>query len=147
VRCYAAVRARHPESFPQTQNRRGLGGRRDDLNGLYVRSRWEANWARYLNWLQSHGQIKQWKYEPHTFEFAKIKRGTRFYTPDFWVLNVNDSQEYHEVKGYMDQRSATKLSRMARYFPHVKIVLIEKVQYRAVAQQMSGLIATWEASA
>lgn len=87
-------------------------GTREDL-GIYVRSRWEANYARYLNWLKSLGEIRDWKYEPDTFEFADIKRGTRFYTPDFKITEKNGETVYHEVKGWLDQRSATKLKRMA----------------------------------
>ena len=58
---------------------RGSGGRRDDLDGLFVRSSWEANYARYLNWLVKLGEIKGWEYEADTFAFDKIKRGTRFW--------------------------------------------------------------------
>src|SRR3990172_2886201 len=50
------------------------GGTRTDL-GFYVRSSWEANYARYLKWLQSNGEIIEWHYEPDTFNFDSIKRG------------------------------------------------------------------------
>ena len=120
------------------------GGKRDDLNDLYVRSAWEANYARYLNWLQAHGEILGWEYEPETFEFAKIKRGHRSYTPDFKIRTTNNDIEYHEVKGYMDQASQTKLNRMARYYPNIKIILIDKEVYYAVAKTMKSLIPTWE---
>jgi predicted nucleic acid-binding Zn ribbon protein len=120
------------------------GGRRDDLAGRYFRSAWEANWARYLNWLVRHGAIASWQFEATTFEFHKIKRGSRFYTPDFRVTNNDASIEYHEIKGYMDPRSATKLRRMAKYYPGVKIVLIEKSAYAAVAKKIAALIPEWE---
>lgn len=119
------------------------GGRRASLGGLYVRSRWESNWAHYLNWLVAKGEITSWAYEVDTFEFERIKRGVRFYTPDFKVTNLNGSIEYHEVKGYMDQKSRTKLSRMARYHPTVTIVVIDRAAYRAVAQ-WKALIPDWE---
>ena len=64
---------------PLPKNRRAKGGTRKDL-GFYVRSTWEANYARYLKWLQLNGQIEEWAYEPKTFEFVGIKRGSRFYT-------------------------------------------------------------------
>ena len=120
------------------------GGKREDLSNQYFRSAWEANWARYLTWLKSIGEIRAWEFEVVTFEFAKIKRGTRFYTPDFKVTNKDGSVEYHEVKGYMDQRSATKLKRMAKYYPLTRIVLIDKAAYSSVAKKVSGLIAGWE---
>lgn len=119
------------------------GGMRDDL-GIYVRSSWEANYARYLNWLVSIDEIKEWQYEPDTFEFVDIKRGVRFYTPDFRIMNRDNSIEYHEVKGYMDARSKTKLKRMAKYHPGVKLIVIDGTAYKALAKDVKRLIPEWE---
>jgi len=135
--------ANRPDLFPQTQTRRGTGGVRADI-GIYVRSGWEANYARYLNFLKTAGDIIDWKFEPKTFEFEGIKRGSRFYTPDFLVTWKNGRSEYHEVKGYMDQRSATKLKRMKKYHPEVVVVLIDSKHYRGIAKSMRGLIPHWE---
>lgn len=121
------------------------GGRREDI-GLYVRSRWEANWARYLNLLKAQGQIADWAYEPETFEFP-VKRGNRFYTPDFRVVLPDGVVEFHEVKGWMSPESKTKLKRMAKYHPDVKIVLIEKERYQGVARTVQALIPEWETDA
>jgi predicted nucleic acid-binding Zn ribbon protein len=141
--CHGTFVGTHPELFPQTKSRRGNGGKREDLDGLYVRSSWEANWARYLNWLQRLGEVSSWQFEPETFEFP-VKRGARFYTPDFRVVRPDGSVEYHEVKGWMDQKSATKLKRMEKYHPHVKIILIDKETYRQVAVKVGGMIPYWE---
>src|SRR5688572_25241257 len=118
---------------------RGDGGFRDDL-GFYVRSTWEANYARWLKFLEAAGQIKSWAYEPHTFEFPGIKRGSRFYTPDFCVIECSGEKRWHEVKGYMDAKPKTKLKRMARYFPTEKIILIERRQMPAIACKAACLI-------
>lgn len=120
------------------------GGKREDLGGLYVRSSWEANYARYLNWLAERKQIKEWKFEPITFEFVKIKKGNRYYTPDFQVFYFDGSYEFHEVKGYMDAQSKTKLKRMVKYHPKEKIVLIDKPVYMQIHRQMKNLIPFWE---
>lgn len=120
------------------------GGKRDDLNGQYFRSGWEANYARHLNWLVEQKVISRWEFEPDTFYFEGIKRGSRFYTPDFKVFENNGEYAYHEVKGWMDPKSKTKLKRMARYYPMEKIVLIDSPVYTAIAKQMKGLIPTWE---
>lgn len=133
-----------PTRFPGNGTRRGRGGKRADLNNRYFRSRWEANWARYLNWLQSIGEIKMWDFEPETFEFKGIKRGSRFYTPDFRVVNKDGRVEFHEIKGYMDPRSQTKLKRMAKYYPNVKVLLIDKTQYAAVKSKVSAFCPGWE---
>jgi hypothetical protein len=100
---------------PATHTRRGHGGKRADIrNGMYFRSSWEANYARYLTWLMENRQIENWEYEIDTFEFTEIKKGSRFYTPDFLVYNCDGTTEYHEVKGYMDARSRTKMNRMKK---------------------------------
>lgn len=144
IRCYGTYVAMNPSRFPRTRNRRGIGGKRDDLGGLYLRSSWEANWARYLNWLMELGEIESWEYEPRTFEFQGIKKGTRFYTPDFSVVNKDGSLEYHEVKGYMDAKSKTKLKRMAKYYPDIKLILIEKDTYYDMANKVGPMIPNWE---
>jgi len=122
---------------------RGHGGKREDLEGLYVRSSWEANWARYLNWLTKQGMVESWEYEPETFEFP-IKRGSKFYTPDFKVKFASGKLEYHEVKGYMDQKSRTKLKRMTKYYPQINIIIIDRELYKSVEQDVSLFIPTWE---
>ncbi len=128
---------------PTAHHGRGNGGTRDDL-GFYVRSTWEANYARYLKFLQRAGQIKSWAYEPYTFEFPGIKRGSRFYTPDFCVIENNGDKRWHEIKGYMDAKSRTKLKRMARYFPNETVILIERRQMREINSKVGALIPGWE---
>lgn len=118
---------------------RVVGGQR-----VYFRSRWEANYGRYLEWLKSIGNIKGWEHEPETFWFGKVRRGTVSYLPDFRITNNDGSIEYHEVKGWMDARSKTKLKRMAKYYPTVKLVLIDSKCYKKLANQIKACIADWE---
>lgn len=119
-------------------------GKRKDL-GIFVRSAWEANYARFLNFLKDRGEIKDWKYESKTFEFLGIKKGTRFYTPDFEVTGKDDSIEYHEVKGYRHPQGETALKRMKIYHPKEKIVLIDESWFKQAKRQgLDGLIANWE---
>lgn len=106
----------------------------------YYRSKWEANYAMYLQFLLENGQIKKWEHEPKTFWFEKIKRGCLSYLPDFRVTNNDGSLEYHEVKGWMDDRSKTKLKRMAKYYPEVKILLIQKKQYNEILAETKAII-------
>ena len=132
------------DRFPHMKHNRGNGGRRADLGNRYFRSSWEANWARYLNLLIKLGEIKAWEYESETFEFEGIKRGGKFYTPDFKVTSSDGSIEFHEVKGYMDQRSATKLKRMKKYHPKVLLRLVDKKVYRDMAKMFSATLPNWE---
>ncbi len=123
---------------------RGKGGKRADLEGKYFRSMWEANWARYLNWLKARGEILSWEYESEEFAFPNIKRGTRFYKSDFKVTNKNGSVEYHEVKGWMSPQDRTRLKRMAKYHPAVKIIVVDGKYYRRVADMVAKCIPGWE---
>jgi hypothetical protein len=118
---------------------REVGGQR-----CYFRSRWEANYARYLEWLRSQGEVSAWEHEPETFWFEKIKRGCRSYLPDFRVTEKCGNVVYHEVKGWMDDRSKTKIKRMAIYHPHITLVVIERNQYEEIRRKLGALIEGWE---
>ena len=125
--------------------KKSKSGRRKDLNNQFFRSSWEANFARYLNFLKKTKNIYKWEYEPDTFWFEGIKRGTRSYLPDFKVWDRKNSEPYYyEIKGWMDKKSATQLKRMAKYYPAVKIVLIEKLQYDSIRRQLGRAILQWE---
>lgn len=123
---------------------RHKAGVRTDIGPQSLRSSWEANFCRYLNWRITIGEIVSWTYEPHTFWFLKIKRGVRSYVPDFYVVPVGGEPYYIELKGYLDAKSKTKLKRMRIYHPAVKVVLVDAAEYRAIAKTMRLLIPTWE---
>lgn len=118
---------------------REFGGKRN-----YYRSRWEANYARYLEWLKSQGQIKEWQHEPETFWFEAIKRGVRSYLPDFRVWENDGSSKLHEVKGWMCARSKTTLRRMAKYHPQETIIVIRERDYNSIARTVGRMIEGWE---
>ena len=61
---------------------REIGGKRK-----YFRSKWESNYARYLQFLKEHKQIEDWHHECETFWFEGIKRGVCSYLPDFKVIH------------------------------------------------------------
>lgn len=116
-----------------------IGGKR-----YYMKSIWERNVARYLEWLKNQNAIKDWAYEPRLFLFEKIQHGTRAYRPDFRVDEPNGAHHWIEVKGWMDKKSETKLRRMARYYPNERLVLIDAGEYRALSQQLRTLVPGWE---
>lgn len=123
------------------------GGKRSDLGDMFFRSSWEANYARYLNWCITRGEVLSWQYESKTFIFEKIKRGTRSYTPDFKVFlpGENGKYEWHEVKGWMDPKSKVKLKRMEIYFPEETIKIIDKTFFnQAKRTGLSSMIQNWE---
>jgi hypothetical protein len=115
-----------------------LGGKR-----FYARSSWEANYAHYLQFLKASGSIKDWEHEPETFWFNGIKRGTVSYLPDFRVTNLDGSIEYVEIKGWMDSKSKTKVKRMAKYHPKVKLIVIDSAAYKALAKTAKLVVPGW----
>lgn len=128
------------QAFERVRGRhmgKSTAGHREDLGGRYFRSRWEANYARFLNYSGT-----KWDYEVKTFWFEKIKRGVRSYTPDFY-LPAEDV--FHEVKGWMDKKSATKLKRMRIYHPKVKVHVIGKEFFASATKQgLCRIIPGWE---
>jgi len=84
------------------------GGYREDLK-QYFRSKTEANVARYYRYI---GEL--YIYEYKEFEFKTIKRGQRYYKPDFYLPA---SDLWVEVKGvYLRSQDKTKLRRFKKYY-------------------------------
>ena len=92
----------------KTAGSKSAQGYREDL-GMSMRSPWEANVAR---WLTSLGV--SWLYEPHTFEFPAEVRGTRTYTPDFFLPELG---VWLEVKGHLNSQGRSKLKKLSKYHP------------------------------
>jgi hypothetical protein len=89
--------------------------------------------------------ITQWTYEPQTFWFEDIKRGSRSYTPDFRVQYRGETRPvYVEIKGWMDATSRTKLKRFAKYYPQHKVELIDAKAYAAIKKRWASAIPGWE---
>ncbi len=118
---------------------REIGGKR-----VYFRSRMESNYARYLEWLKKMDEIQRWEHEKVTFWFDGIRRGCVSYLPDFEIQNKNGLLEYHEVKGWMDSKSKTKIKRMTKYHPKVNLIVIGKKEYQSIKKKMSRIISGWE---
>jgi len=148
------IEAQHGITLPE-QPRKWKSGVRADL-GIFVRSAWEANISRYLNFLKARKMIDRWEYEPQRFDFP-IRRGTNTYLPDFKVWKTVDTYEWWEVKGFRLssiaegkkvpralRRGLIALRRMAKYYPDEKIVVIDTDRYREIARQVAGCIPYWE---
>lgn len=117
-----------------------IAGRR-----IYARSRWEANYARFLQFQKAAGLVIEWQHEPETFWFSGIRRGCCSYLPDFKVVYPNGRTEFHEVKGWMDPKSITKLKRMAKYHPAVVVRVIDGTWFKSQGRKMAAIVPDWEA--
>lgn len=121
------------------------GGRRSDLDNKFFRSAWEANYARYLNLLMTLGAVESWEFEPETFWFEGIRRGTLSYKPDFRVFYRGDPvPEYVEIKGWIMPKDRTKWRRMKKYHPTIKLVIVNAKQYYAIQRKWASSIPNWE---
>jgi hypothetical protein len=137
------LRAERPDTFGAYS--RAASGYRDDLPGIFFRSSWEPNYARYLNLLVKLGLVVEWAYEPETFWFSEIKRGVRSYKPDFRVLYKNASAPvYVEVKGWMDSKSKTKISRFRKYYPQHTLEIVGKREYLTIKNKWRASLPLWE---
>ena len=125
------------------------GWREIDGKRIYFINRSEADYYRYLSWLKTKGQIYDFTHQPPEFDFSRfgVRRGpSSFYKPDFKVVENGDGTKYHyvEVKGYLDQKSKTKLKRMAKYFPGDRVDLVMYRDLACLARQVGKLIPGWE---
>lgn len=118
---------------------REIGGKRK-----YFRSRWEANYARYLQMLKDQKQITEWEHEAKVFWFEGIKRGCVSFLPDFQITELSGTLVYHEVKGWMDDRSKTKIRRMGIYFPEVSLTIIDAAWFKRNNKHLTSIIYGWE---
>lgn len=125
-------------SNPYTKIKRGYYS----INGkkYFFQSSWEANYALYLDFLLKQNKILKWEYETDVFIFEKIKFGTRSFRPDFKVFENDGGITYHEVKGWMNKQSKTKLNRMRIYYPGIKIRLVDREVYRRLEKQVGRLL-------
>lgn len=116
-----------------------IGGKRS-----YYRSKAEANYARFLEWQKTTGQITDWEHEPKEFWYEAIRRGVRSYKPDFSVTLLDGRVEWREVKGYMDSKSRTKIKRFAKYYPTETLVVIDSKTLRQMANTVAKVVPGWE---
>jgi hypothetical protein len=115
-----------------------IGGKRN-----FYRSRWEYRYALYLEFMKKYKHIIEWEHEPKTFWFEGIKRGTNNYKPDFKIVFPSGNEEWHEVKGYMDSKSATKIKRMKKYYPDVILRIIDKNWFKENGPKLKMILKGW----
>lgn len=115
-------------------------GRREDCDNIFLRSRWEANFYRYL---KQRRDVEKIEYEPHDFSFTDfgILKGTVSYTPDFRVTFKDGSYIWVEVKGgFMPNQDKTKIRRFKKYYPEEasKLVALTPGRKSKTAQFFKG---------
>lgn len=96
----------------------------------YFRSSWEIRYAQYLQEKWNNGEIKYWEPEESTFWFEDTSSSVHSYTPDFTIQENDYSETYHEVKGWMDDRSKKCLELMNKEYPQIKLIVIDSKQFK-----------------
>lgn len=128
-KCAMAVIGGKPTS-PKAS--KGKGGVRSDIdNNIYFYSRWEANFARLLN----YSNIK-WEYQPRTFDLV-----TQKYTPDFYLP---DCKTYIEIKNFLWKYSETRDRKFRELYPKIRLILFLKDNYLILEKQYGKTISNWE---
>lgn len=111
---------------------RAKAGIRSDVSPtIYFFSRWEANYARLLNYLGV-----KWIHQPKTFQLK-----TQRYTPDFYLPKLDT---YIEVKNYLSDYSKNRDRQFREMHPELKLVLILKEEYLALQKEYAPKIKEWE---
>jgi len=110
------------------------GGFRQDL-GHYVRSNWEADFARILKL-----HHLDYQYEPKTFKLTRNNGQIMHYTPDFYVPKQNT---FYEIKGWFHELDEEKMKLFKEQYPEVKLVLINKTKFAEFAMKYKNLV-QWE---
>lgn len=129
--CAMAVRGGKPTSPKASRGKAGI--RKDISETIYFHSRWEANYARVLNYLGV-----KWEYEPKTFDLE-----TQNYTPDFYLPNTD---EYIEVKNFLWKYSKIRHDKFRKLHPKIKLTLLMKEDYLKLQNRYGKLIGSWEFS-
>lgn len=122
------------------------GWRIINSSSYFFRSSWEANYARFLELLKDNGDISLWEYEPISFVFEDESCIRHSYLPDFRVTNNDNSIEYHEVKGWFDDRAVTIFEQMSKFYPDIKLVVIDSKYYKKLNRLFKDkeVISEWE---
>lgn len=82
----------------------------------------EREFAKRLELKKSLGLIKSYEFEGISLLLAP----STWYTPDFYVVNVDHSQVFYETKGFMREAARVRLNVAAAKFTEFKFYLVRK---------------------
>lgn len=127
--CSFAVTSSQPTS-PKAS--RGKSGIRPDIDSkICFFSRWEANVARYFNYIGT-----DWEFAPRTFDL-----GGQRYTPDFYLP---ETDTYVEVKNFWNEYSRARDEKFRKRYPDLKLKVLLKEEYLRIESDFSARVPNWE---
>jgi DNA polymerase III alpha subunit len=124
-------RGNHMFGKPSPNGKRGY---RKDL-GHYVRSTWEADFARILKLLEI-----EYIYEKESFYLNDGEGWEGHYTPDFYIPSEN---KFYEIKGWMRELDQKKIDLFTKQYPQYNFQLIRQEEMAELAMEYKNLI-DWE---
>jgi len=110
-------------------------GFREDV-GHYVRSGWEANFARLLKFLK-----REYEYEPKRFVIETDGEVVTTYLPDFYLVDLD---RYIEIKGWWYPGDLRKVELFQEAYPDIGLDIIERADYKRLKSKFSKLVPNWE---
>lgn len=111
---------------------RARAGIRPDISPtLYFYSRWEANYARLLDYLDIY-----WVHQPRAFTLPSQK-----YTPDFYLPEIDT---YIEIKNYLSAYSKKRDEEFRAAYPKVRLRMILGAEYHELERKYGHTIPHWE---
>jgi len=110
---------------------RGRIGRCIDLDNQFFRSRWEANFARILKFLNI-----SYEYEKYRFYSTNFS-----YCPDFYLPQFD---KFFEIKGYFDEDSIKKIKYAVEGPLKDRLIVLDKDGYSDLGGKYRNVIEEWE---
>lgn len=150
-----------PAKAERPRGRRNARGGTCPILGHRYRSIMERRWGLYLLFLgyrrwTGEGEPPPglwYRYEGREWEFPGIKGTNYRYTADYecWpalpdpLRPAAPAQSYvvYEVKGYMDPGSKVRLKRMAKHFPEVLVVVVDRGLFDMYTSGAAGVVPGW----
>lgn len=90
----------------------------------------EVEYAEVLKQRQLAGEIAEWHYERVTFTLSHSRPGVKGqrYTPDFMVMLMDGVIEFHELKGFRDDKNMNKLKLAGEMFPFAFFLVVKRLK-------------------
>jgi len=120
--------------LPENKNHRSKAGHREDI-GHFVRSTWEANICRILNFLDI-----EYEYER---KICRFKTNCGILILDFYLP---DKDIYLEPKAYLSKEKRLKLRNFVKLYPEIaeKTFIIDEETYELLKIMFREKISNWE---
>lgn len=113
-------------------------GKREDIDDE-VRSSWEANITRLLNYLKI-----DYSYETDSFRLITLNNRYKLASPSYLPDYILNDGTIIEVKGHLSARSLANMKAFQELYPNEKIKVIDNDIYYLIDKKYSEIVPNWE---